>query len=159
MWKKPAIFRRDHDHDRDRLAGRPLSVYLRREIEAAADRQRGDRSMSGHLSDLIQEREARQSGVALPKKEVGPIPPLLKDATAYHAQGRNQSTGNLIIQSTAVTPNAEVARRLEQSNTPFSIRHDEELPPSARVSQGRHRLAPEKCQGCVLAVRDAYSWC
>ncbi len=126
----------------------------------AADRQRGGRPLSGYLADLVQADGARRDAVAQPKAEIGPIPALLKECWVQHALGVRQDTREIIMNASAVHPVAETAKRLEQPKVPFSIKHyDELLPASAQVSQGRHRIAPQKCDGCALVVNDAPDWC
>lgn len=138
------------------------SVYLRKDVIDAADRQRGGRPLSAYLAELILEREAQQSGVALPKREAGPIPALLVNAMVQHAVGFRRDTRQVVMDSTGVQPSRKVCEDLDDEGhgAPFSIKHGGELlPSSAQVSQGRHRLNPARCDGCVLVVRDAYSWC
>ncbi len=148
------------EHDHNRPAGQPVSIYLRQEILQAIDKQRGDRSRSGYLADLVV-RDAWE-GLAAPVPGQSPasaqIPPLLAGATAQHAMSRSE-TGGQIVDGTMVHPLRKVARDLEDAGhgASFSIEGGE-LPPGAEVQLGHHRLNPLRCQACRLTVENAPPW-
>ena len=90
------------------------------------------------------------------------VPPLLRDAVVQHAHSKHPS-GIIFANASMIHP---ARKAVEDTADPgrgasFSIRHDlrgDQLPASSVVRQGRHRLQPAKCDGCVLVLRDAPDW-
>ncbi|MEE9182178.1 MAG: hypothetical protein V3U33_06415 [candidate division NC10 bacterium] len=147
-------FRRDHDH-RETGRGQNVSVYFRKDVLRAIDRQRGGRSRSGYLSDLVVEQDR---GVLSPVKTEA-LSPLLRDARVTHPTTRHPGTRKIYLSSSYVVPSKKTGADVNDpaKGAGFSIRHDlrgDELPATAKVRSGEHYLDTSKCDGCKLVARD-----
>ncbi len=147
--------------------GLNFSVYFRREIREAVERQRGEKSVSAYLADLVKRDAPGGMNPAPGRSPAGAqVPPLLESAMVQHALVTHPGTGAQSVDGSMITPNRKIASDLEDPGhgSPFSVEHNlaggggGDLPPGAEVHPGHHRLNAARCAACVLVLRDAPSW-
>ncbi len=144
--KKPEpVFKLSHDHRKK--TGRPKGVYVRDDQAAAIDAGRGRKSFSLALAEVV-DKGLRAGNAAMS--------PILRDARVQHVAYANRTTKRLTIERTVVRPSKKTAADIGDPGrgNEFSVKHDVEVSPSSEVRGGDHFLDPDRCLGCLLAVRD-----